>query len=310
MAAVGVLIPKLIMSRKGAMMLARQIKEGQALRDSQCIVGIAPDRSEGGRTQRLASRSARAFTLIELLVVVAIISLLISILLPSLRRAKELAILAVCAARLHNLELGLLTYASESDAWLPPSAYRDWGGQSNVLRGPVFDTLVEAGLTGKHWFCPSNESRFAEIYPDVFPRCLRTSVSPGDDLGPYDDLAIGVNYCGGLLPGHQTIGDTHEEVQSPATMNDPPDWALCADLMDIWWDSSTGQTYDTYMGINVNHVKPFGSMVRSPGWLVPVVPSGSNVGYLDGHVEWRGWPDQKPRQVSHPNIEPMATHFW
>lgn len=64
-----------------------------------------------------AARS-KGFTLIELLVVVAIIALLISILLPSLARARELSKRSVCAANLKGMGTGFYTYANESaDSW-------------------------------------------------------------------------------------------------------------------------------------------------------------------------------------------------
>ena len=62
------------------------------------------------------------FTLIELLVVVAIIALLVSILLPSLAMAKELARRAICTSNFHQIALASNLYAAEYEQNLPFAA--------------------------------------------------------------------------------------------------------------------------------------------------------------------------------------------
>jgi len=74
-------------------------------------------------------RSGRGFTLIELLVVVSIIALLISILLPSLQRARKQAQLVTCISNLKSMANGIMIYSTETGGILPgplhPAMYRD-----------------------------------------------------------------------------------------------------------------------------------------------------------------------------------------
>lgn len=67
-------------------------------------------------------RAFRAFTLIELLVVIAIIALLVSILLPSLRKAKFLAYDSICLSNLHHVGLAIQMYVNDHDGMFPYTA--------------------------------------------------------------------------------------------------------------------------------------------------------------------------------------------
>lgn len=63
--------------------------------------------------KRASAGPRQAFTLIELLVVVAIIALLISILLPALRDAREQAKVAKCLANFRNLNVAATSYFND-----------------------------------------------------------------------------------------------------------------------------------------------------------------------------------------------------
>ncbi|MFQ5495060.1 MAG: prepilin-type N-terminal cleavage/methylation domain-containing protein [Phycisphaerae bacterium] len=65
----------------------------------------------------------RGFTLIELMVVIAIITLLVGILLPSLGRARAAAKRTVCSANLRQIGVGLRAYISDHYDRLPFASF-------------------------------------------------------------------------------------------------------------------------------------------------------------------------------------------
>ncbi len=71
----------------------------------------------------------KAFTLVELLVVIAIIAILMAILVPALRRAKNQASSSVCQSNLRQLSLAMTLYTQDHDDKTMPFVGIDKAGQ-------------------------------------------------------------------------------------------------------------------------------------------------------------------------------------
>jgi len=90
-------------------------------------------------------RQKKGFTLIELLVVIAIIALLLAILMPSLRKAKQIARDIVCRSNLKQWSLIWSMYLGENNSKLPEIT-TGWtrGSWITALRG---EWQTEGGIT-------------------------------------------------------------------------------------------------------------------------------------------------------------------
>lgn len=95
------------------------------------------------KTQFTNSTKHRAFTLVELLVVVAIIALIMSLLLPSLQRARDNARAVRSLSNLRQLTVGVITYSAENNRWLPC-----WRA---ITRNPADNTAPQYMSRGYQW---------------------------------------------------------------------------------------------------------------------------------------------------------------
>lgn len=100
------------------------------------------------------------FTLVELLVVIGIIALLISILLPSLSRAREMGNQVKCLSNLKQIGNSFLMYANENRQFLP---FASWNDGSKLYREDWlwwqrirFDRIGESSIQPYLQFSTSN----------------------------------------------------------------------------------------------------------------------------------------------------------
>jgi prepilin-type N-terminal cleavage/methylation domain-containing protein/prepilin-type processing-associated H-X9-DG protein len=136
-------------------------------------------------SHQIARGDRRAFTLIEILVVVAIIALLVAILLPSLRNARELSRAVVCGTHEDGIFKGTMMYAHGNGDRLPffgwydnPGAAETWITQIARSIGNQFDLYT----------CPTDKA------PKPVGVVWRNGTIHMPDIGDTTSIPLDVSY--------------------------------------------------------------------------------------------------------------------
>ena len=233
----------------------------------------------GMQSQR---QGEKAFTLIELLVVIGVISVLMAILLPSLRVTKEHARRSVCAKRMNQQYLGMISFAEDHDnqlLGLIPSQYEKYPCDLTVDSAKL---LLHYGFHQDQFYCPSNpiQQKYQE------------------ELWEYADEVEFV-HCGYWY----IIGDDQRNANVPISIRrkDRKKWvasileknASTAELIvDQTFSRTTSSSKRAVFHVEVgaasmpDQTNHMGHQYR---------PYGGNACFLDGHIQWRPFEDLSAR---------------
>ena len=255
------------------------------------------------------------FTLIELLVVIAILALLFGILMPVLRIAREQGRRSVCGQNEKNMALGLIMYGNDYDGKLPQNQVDRWLFDVSYW---TTDILMRSGAFDRHTFyCPSYPGRDRIIfwrYGENLPGGTTEGYpkpEPTDDARRKDyHRIIGYFWLIDYLDGRREKPMTPEGGQSKDWVRSLIDTKAPPAMVEMIVDSTCSTSGDRQ---NADFTAATGGVMQRWGLydrtnhIKGTKCTGTNVAFVDGHVEWRHFNDMECRWPFQTYANPS---FW
>ncbi len=218
-------------------------------------------------------REAGGFTLIELLVVMAIITALISIMLPAMRTVKITTNRVLCAAQVKQITMGILIIADENDGKFPAhdSNPTDVSNHNFNLK-PTLRAVVPVVET---FYCPSTGHKNSTSLIDMWDDSAWDHQQHGTDYPIYFN-AVNVAF---------TLRTSIHEVEQPAEEVMMGDFVYTAPWYP--WNPGLEHLFTAGEPFWANHRVGYECVTRTSICGPGVPPAGANWSAYDGHVEWR-----------------------